>query len=303
MKQIFTMLIALLIALPSIGMQTHNSRKIAGRSHRTTGEIRNRQDKTGSSSLHRMCLPLYTSLKTPGQKNAAILMQQLDNIHYLVYDPDLSQWYDYSLDEYTYDAAGRNTAWTENYRNEETGEFEPGSNWAYTYDNNNMVEVVMSYWDSDISQWMPDYKTSYDYNPDGTIALEQEYTRDGENWLLMSKTEYSYNAGGNPILEITYYWNPDTSEWIQTYQTENTYNPDNSIATSTFYYRDEINNVWSPNYREEYTYDSGGYLLYYIELFWDNTGNAWMNDYKDEYIYDGNQNITVMLESEWDGNL
>ncbi|MFH1121245.1 MAG: T9SS type A sorting domain-containing protein [Bacteroidota bacterium] len=285
MKQFFTLVVAVLISIPSIGSQP--TRPAADGKH-----------KTVRSSLYRIKASHHNKQEAHHEKTALILMQQLDRIIYQEYAPGIGEWYDYSKTEYTYNASGQNTIATESYYNPESGNYEPDGKWVYSYAGNNMVELLMSYWDSDIGQWEDVYRNNYAYNPDGTLSTVLEYMWDGESWQPVAKTENTYDAGGNLITALYYYWNEDTSEWFVSGKTENSYNANGTIAVSTDFMWDVGMNSWVGTYREEYTYNGSWQLTVLNYSTWESTGSIWINDYRDEYTYDGNQNITMITGTE-----
>ncbi len=288
MKQIFTLLMAVLVCIPAIGRQTVDIRKVPGN--------KNRNDR---SALCRVRASHHIKQAMRDQKTALILMQQLDRIIYQEYDTESENWVDYSRSDYLFNASGQNTSATESYFNPESGNYVPDEKWSYSYTGSNMVEMLISSWDSSISQWEFVYKSNFTYNPDGTIASELESLWDGSSWQPMGKTENTYDAGGNLITELFYYWYEDTSEWVVSGKTDNIYNANGSILLTTNYFWDPGTSDWIGTYREEYTYNSNWQLLVINYLTWESAGSQWINDYRDEFTYDEFQNISRVTGTQW----
>jgi hypothetical protein len=118
----------------------------------------------------------------------------------------------------------------------------------------NMVQQLMSYWDSTGDEWFYTGKTENSYNSSGDLLVSTDFYWDffSETWLFNYKNEYTYNGIGQQISCISSYWNT-------------------------------VSNQWVPDYKEEFTYDGNMNMVMILQWVWD--GAQWINAYKSELTY------------------
>ncbi|MDD6210837.1 MAG: hypothetical protein PUB21_09565 [Bacteroidales bacterium] len=164
------------------------------------------------------------------------------------WDADNQVWIEENKRIYTYDANG-NLTLDEGYK----FVIEPGvgEGWvqedktAYTYSEGKLAREEESIYEN--SQWMLNTATDYTYNDDGTVAQEEESSRDNQNntWVKSEKTVYTYDAAGNLLAEQIYEWENNT------YLLE---------VTSTYYYSGQvgIEDAASGDFAQPYVACTGG---------------------------------------------
>lgn len=145
------------------------------------------------------------------------------------WDGDDQVWIEESKRIYTYDANDVLTL-DEGYK----FVIEPGvgEGWVqedkttYTYSEGKLTREEESIYEN--SQWMLRSATDYTYNDDGTVAQEEESSRDNQNntWEKTEKTVYTYDdATGNLLTEQVYEW--EDNAYVL-------------LTTSRYYYSGEV---------------------------------------------------------------
>ena len=222
--------------------------------------------------------------------------------------------------EYTYDALGRKTSFTDSSSSYNKYEFSYNSEGVIT------SETLYSEWAQ--GKWMSNSKTDYTYNSNGKILLESikgysyagsgpfeakaDYVYDSVgnltlltrsrlnsgNWINVSKNEYLYDSASNKIQQFDCTWNSYTSKWINNNKDIFTFDKNgNNIMTTRYWWK---NSAWAKLDKTEYSYDTNKNNTVKISYSWDTKTASWIGSQKSEYSFNTNNKLTGKIFYMWD---
>jgi hypothetical protein len=159
--------------------------------------------------------------------------------------------------------------------------------------------ITGMHWDKNKIQFIDFSKTTYEYNTQGNMILENSFSYDISNgWIKDTKEEYNYNDEGNVISITGYEWDLNISHWVPSYRHQYDYSDqkDNIIVITNHW--DDVSGQWINNAKSTWYYDSQGNKTLSISCEWN--GNDWINDEKGEISFDDNGNVLVSRGYYWD---
>lgn len=147
----------------------------------------------------------------------------------------------------------------------------------YTYNENKEIIVnLLQKWDFVDEAWKNVSKTEYEYNVSGDLITEvfyNAYNPDTQQWIVSRRVEFDYNADGSQALNAYYELNQETQNLYLTYKTEKRIDAygetvlEQSIQWNSYLKQEVI------NYKREKIYDEQRNLLsetnISTDLFWD----------------------------------
>lgn len=152
----------------------------------------------------------------------------------------------------------------------------------YIYNNQGRVEEEREY-ELSGEEWIPTYKTAFDYDKDGniSIAVEQEYEDDV--WTNFLKTEYTYTANKlTKVLESRWGWDGDF--WSEHDMEEYSYNNAGNCVELLMSYKLSYESDWRIDEKYVYEYNSNNDCIKETEYDYDD--GQWVIDDLIEYSYD-----------------
>ena len=177
----------------------------------------------------------------------------------------------------------------------------------FTYDSDRLAMSVLYMWNGNTSSWDPFQKNEYTFDSNGNLASEiQSYQFTPNVWNLNKKTDYTYNL--NPdglyklILEEEFVWSDYYGQWGNTYKYELIYDDpyETFLMLEEGFEWDPGMNDWTNMYKDEFYYDSGR-LSYEINSLWDYGSGQWYPNSKWEYIYNGFP-LTQEIQYSWEAD-
>ncbi len=301
MKKLFTILIAGLITLPAIAQHAAKNRQIHKNNIRHFNSLAPAFVRANTAETALRSFPQINAQQALQQKNALVIMQQLDNFEYQEYDVAGSEWVNSSLNEFTYNTNGNNTSDTYLYWNPDIELYEKEARQELSYNNGTLTEQVYFEWNPGVPTWEPAMKWTYSYDGAGNMTLAYNYYYEEPDWLLVGKDVRTYDGNGNLITSTSSWWDESGSEWINNGMEEHTYNSSGSISVSIYSTWDFFNEEWVNEYKDEYAYNGSDQLIMGVYYSWNVGNEQWINDYKEDFNYDSNMNLVIVLEQEWNG--
>jgi hypothetical protein len=217
---------------------------------------------------------------------------------------DNSSWEPDRITEYIYDGEGQlildlmqawgGGQWWDILKNE------------YTYDEHgNLLTRTYIQWESDSSQWVPEYLITYTYNEqDLTLSYTgHQYNMETGTWIKDDKAEYIYDANGDPVTEFFYLGN-EQNEWRIAGKWEMEYDGARNRTLETSFSWNEEGGDYAPASKRAYLFDPAyapdelilpGHPYFRAEHFahgkmtdelyflWNSAANDWKNT--DKYTY------------------
>lgn len=190
-----------------------------------------------------------------------------------------SKWFIKMMIESNVNPAGLVTDYTVTdwYFNGISNTLSEKSRTQYTFNaNNDIIVNLLQRWDFSGEVWKNASKTEYEYNASGKLITEifyNVYNPDTQQWSVNRRVEFDYNADGSQALNAYYELNPETQNLYLTYKTENRIDAygetilEQNIQWNSYLKQEVI------NYKREKIYDEQRNLLSdtYIstDLFWD----------------------------------
>ena len=162
------------------------------------------------------------------------------------------------------------------------GVMENDSRASFTYDGDQLSEVVYQEWED--GAWENETKEVYTYNGDVTTVLYWDWN--GNNWS--SDELWTYTRTGNTIELVKQYmqggaWQNEEKQII-------TLNFDEKVTEILD--QDWVGNTWVNDELTTYNYEGNVFPTKTVKEW---NGSAWEDDLKFEYTYDGNNNAVSGL--------
>lgn len=241
---------------------------------------------------------------------------------------EISFYYDKIVDSLSYQSDGGQLIenLTRQIWDESSSSWVNDSLYEYSYNNQNLLDTLISHKWRYGTTWGNEFKATFNYNANNKLTFENHWSWGG-GWGEYARYYYSYYGNGN-LADIKYHSlvNGDWRYlWREVY-TWNEFNLETMIAAEgwwTFY------NYWGPFWKEEFSYDSTNSLimkeksvhyllnhwepdlrdLYYYEnngsekenirQEWNDTDSIWINDYRYLYEYDINNVLLSTVYQDW----
>ena len=336
MKRIFTLLLVVLVSMPSFGQLLRS----------------NKQENTGLKTdrifnlfkSHQEIINDYRTqnLRVDFIKRAALLKSNalenktLDSLISEEWDSDYNHWRAETKEQFTYSYGNIDTEILSVW-NHQNDDWQPLQKFEYSFDfNGNLISIISSF-QYIPNQWSFNAKYVYTYDQNGNLTSETSFVWSG-GWINSYKYELTYNAAQQIILHIDYEWNHGTNQWENTNKNEYLYT--SSILTSEIasYWNYGINNweyyakseyfyetmavtkeivyrwetnpsaVWVEESKYEYEYELGSVSLFVrtneTDYIWDEGTNGWdwKPIYKADYQYDNRDNLTEEIHYTWNSD-
>ncbi|HPT15071.1 MAG TPA: T9SS type A sorting domain-containing protein [Bacteroidales bacterium] len=252
-------------------------------------------------------------------RSAGVIRQRLDSLIWQGWDDLQNEWIAYDREEYSYDAAGRNTRYIDSewddtagewigymksdYSYNAAGDMTEEIQWDWNYEFSQWVKslkyentytaghdillVTESYWEESSQEWAPEDKYDYTYGSNGKVSLIMRYYWDSgsEQWFLYNKVGYTYNGSGQLLQELGYYWDDGAGIWVEFDKVEYEYYGNGFIETVTYLTWNEATSSWIPWWKDEFTPDASGNVDEMAEYYWDEDAGEWIGSYLDKYSY------------------
>ncbi|MCP4582489.1 MAG: T9SS type A sorting domain-containing protein [candidate division Zixibacteria bacterium] len=201
-------------------------------------------------------------------------------------------------------------------------------NTSFDYDNNNRLIEKIEYTLHPQHDSYSIGKTTYSYNPDGSLADSLDQSWGGTKWYDDSMDSYSYDTYGNQIEYLYRVYQYNDWEWENRYREQYTYDINNNMTELIGQNWDSDMQTWYNSNRLVCSYDSHSNRLDSIPYWWeddqwefgdrftftyDHNDNqieeiwqyddegTWINTWKFEYEYDSRGNQTRYYEQYWAG--
>ena len=252
-------------------------------------------------------------------------LRKADSIIGMTWVSSLSQFINYTKDEFEYDLRGNMTVFIQSewqYNNDKWG---IETKFEYSYNNSNYLEQeVRKYWSPEIEDWIPyrkyvyelsdlnkltnsywydynsynndwinDWKISYEYDEYILLIKEHVYKWDtlSSFWTDYWKNELNYDSNQNLIVSNEETWHIDSNEWILMNKNEYFYNQSNKQYLHIFSHRLNVFDPFRQSWRNNISYDTNELVAqeYYEDWFVDSS--AWIPMRKDIYGYYENSKI------------
>jgi len=129
-----------------------------------------------------------------------------------------------------------------------------GSSWVnkrkftYSYDGNNIIEVLSQEWVA--SNWVNDWKETYSYDENNNQTEWLYRYWDNSNWVNQWKNTYTYDANNNLIDEIDQHWLG--SNWINRWRSSSTYDMNSNLIERLYQDWDGLN--WETSFKMIFNY-------------------------------------------------
>lgn len=197
-------------------------------------------------------------------------------------------WRDYYEITYEYDFAG-NVIEAIGMSAYETGVLENAARASYTYDGDELSEVIYQGWEN--GNWVNESKEIYNYNGNVTTVLYWDWN--GSNWS--SDELWTYTRTGNTLEVLMQYmqggaWQNDEKQTI-------TLNFDERVTEILD--QDWVGTSWVNDELTTYDYEGNVFPVKTVKEW---NGSAWENHLKYEYAYDNDGNALSGLCLEFGGN-
>ncbi len=134
------------------------------------------------------------------------------------------------------------------------------------------------------SAWKDYWKFVYTYTPNGNIAVENDFSWDG-NLLIYRNYEkftYTYNAQNQQILHTFLNFEESSNTWEDRSRMYSFYS-NNLKVTDSSVFKNPGTSVWEIQWKSNYTYDINANITSQTNYSWNLTTNMWENSYKIVY--------------------
>ena len=246
------------------------------------------------------------------------------------YNTGLSMWEDYYVNVTDYDNAGNLLIYADSFL--KTTDFDSRYKEIYQYNSNNMeIEGLQYYWDTNLSDWVPDERATTTYGPTGyeIVDLREKYNVKTGKYTNSIIRNYTYGPNDKLLFYIKDVWDTLSNSWlndykVQYYQDSANYTDSSIIkkydknlktyvneSKSSYTYNNEhkwlthsrfvwVNNAWVPDARTTNTYHSSGQLEVVVNEFWNKNLKALVNSSRITYQYNAPNWLTLELNDKWD---
>ena len=205
-----------------------------------------------------------------------------------------------SKNEYTYNSMNLPTSATFFGTIPDEQEFVPTFRTVYEYnDKGDMLLRQSEDWDTTSFKYVPNIKETWNYDTSGNMTTQISWFKDFDSGELkeITKHENSYDQRGNLLTDLFY--NKDSQDqWQLSQKTEYTYNSMDSVLTMTKYGKAIGATDVSPQSRTEYTYDDKGNILTLLSSFYGADG-SWTNSYKEDKSYNADSKVLTQNRYNW----
>lgn len=156
------------------------------------------------------------------------------------------------------------------------------------------------------SAWKDYWKYVYTYNSYGKIAVENDFSWDG-NLMIYRNYErftFTYNSQNQLILHTFLNYEESTNTWDDRSRTYSFYNNNLKITDSSVF-KNPGTSVWENQWKSSFTYDLNGNIASQTNYSWNQTNNVWENSYKIVYTNNSSGKPIELLTynggvSSWD---
>ena len=230
----------------------------------------------------------------------------------------------------TYDKNGNELTNIVKYFNSQEQKWIKSKN-EYTYNDQNLTTSATSYGSvPEDQEFVPSFRTIYDYNANGDMTLRQseDYNATNGKYTASSKEVWTYDSNGNMLTltssfkdyatnelkevsknENTYdqrdnliqnlFYNKDSEDkWQLSQKAEYTYNSMDSVLTKTTYSNPFGSTELSPETQWQYTYNEKGNRLTWTSLYMGENGK-WVNMAREENTYNTDSKMTAQYKYNW----
>jgi len=166
------------------------------------------------------------------------------------WNASLSQWIKETKSELTYSnnlissaliSEWKNNQWRNSFKSE------------YSFNSNNNTSIISYTWDTLGLKWDYILKFEYEYDNLNRRISSTNWIWSNNNWSNTSKTTYSYDANGNIILQNNYAWDISTNAWLLSSKDEFTYDINNR-RISAIHSLSFGGVIWMNSTKIDYTY-------------------------------------------------
>lgn len=206
----------------------------------------------------------------------------------------------------------------------------------YTYHSNfpNLyITFMRSDYDTMNNQWVNSFKQNRDFNSNGKIILDQNYTfnKVSQSWIPSFENHFTYDNNGNntsyiykPFVshisslrnerkierafdgnknEITFtelYWDTISSNWVNRNKTERSFSATNKEVQSIEYRWNKTNSMWENVVLNVKIFNANDLLEWNTQYFWNPTINNWVNYSRYQFIYNSDNTLKTSTSELWD---
>ena len=208
----------------------------------------------------------YNHYSAPGQE---------DEYYSKMWNPLLGKFYDGSHELFQYDAAGNDTAETDQVWDSTSNNWVNAYKYTSVYSLNQKLQDLTLRWDSYLPGWVNKLKTEYIY--DGSNFLVGMYNSywDGVNWAQIERMLFTNNATGQPLEELDEYMNG--SEWDTSGRTQYTYSASGQLIDKLLQGYYAGTHQWINNLDYSYSFFANGIRHTKLWEQWNPSDNSWID--------------------------
>ncbi|MEI6577244.1 MAG: T9SS type A sorting domain-containing protein [Bacteroidota bacterium] len=270
MKQVFALVIAGILAIPSFG------------------QIR---DKAQGHD---------DSFRSP---SSVILKQKLDSVTSEMWVNSGNYWAKSSVTQYYYDGYGNLNQQINEHWDLQSAQWIKDNKVNYTFLYPHKPALIERYyWNLQTSSWKSSFKSVFTYDTAGDL-LKLETFEPAANpceWVSVSSIEYSYDAWNFLISETHFIWDTQGNSWDLDRKLEYCYDESALLSIQTEYIWNLSTAQWEFYYKQEFSYDNNANLTADHQSYWDKPSNAWLPVMKTENEYNNNCQVVCKTEYDWD---
>lgn len=194
-----------------------------------------------------------------------------------------------------------------NFYDQNDEDFYLGARNLYSYQNSDeLIEDLVENYDSNISDYVPSYRTTYSKTGNWEINLTENWDTSEEEWNGSYVDSSEYNAEGDRITNLQWYYDINSEEWMLSTKSawDITYDVNGNVETVIISVND-ANGDWIFSERENYLYDVNGVITEAIFEEWDDNDEEWVNSSRgiNPVWHDQDEFLVSSVDIEsWDGS-
>jgi hypothetical protein len=182
-----------------------------------------------------------------------------------------------------------------------------GTKYIRTFDNNNRLVSLETYYYGENGQWSPSSKEEYKYDEAGRLlsTINNYFNSTDSVWYAWTKIESTYDNNGNLTSYTSY--KMKNGEWTGSGSRKlMTYDNDNNLLTTEIFDWNSSSSKWIDYTMETNTYEDG-LLEYYEKQYWNKTDDNWngtssKKNMRTDYFYDKQKRDTLETNSSFINN-
>ncbi|MBK9730048.1 MAG: T9SS type A sorting domain-containing protein [Chitinophagaceae bacterium] len=157
------------------------------------------------------------------------------------------------------------------------------------------------YYDLLEHEWIPSYKFEYDYHPDASLNILNEFSLDllVGDWINTRRTTYAYDLFGFQSSGLEQVFDPSSGGLINNTLYEEQHTTTGDLLQEKISYWNAIATSWLANHKHDYTYYANGKELSVTHSDWVDTSMLWYTYSQYISTYDNNENLLLYKGIVW----